>query len=46
MLGWDSLRHIEIILELEKSNDCKFSSQDIEKLTTAASIVEFIRNLD
>lgn len=43
--GWDSLRHIEIILELENQYKCKFSSQDIEKLTTVSDIVQIISKL-
>ena len=43
--GWDSLRHIEVILGLEKSYNCNFSSKDIEKLTTVDTIVQFIGNL-
>ncbi len=40
--GWDSLRHIEIILDLEKEYNCKFSSQDIDKFTTVSQIVNTI----
>ena len=43
--GWDSLRHIEVILGLEKIYNCNFSSKDIEKLTTVDTIIQYIRNL-
>ena len=42
--GWDSLRHIEIILDLENQFNCKFSSQDIDKFTTVRQIVQTISN--
>jgi acyl carrier protein len=42
--GWDSLRHIGIILDLEKQYNFKFSSQDIDKFTTVRQIVQTISN--
>ena len=42
--GWDSLRHIGIILDLENQYNCKFSSRDIDKFTTVRQIVQTISN--
>ena len=43
--GWDSLRHIGIILDLEEQFNCQFSSSDIDKLITVREIIQTINNL-
>jgi len=38
--GWDSLRHIELILELEKVFGIRYGADDVDKMLTFAALIE------
>ena len=37
--GWDSLRHIEIVLDLEEKLGIRFGSGDMEKMSTFSDLL-------
>ena len=41
--GWDSLRHIEFILAIEKSFSIKFSTQEIDLTTTYHDLLDLLK---
>lgn len=44
ILEWDSLNHLNLIVELENSFDLGLSMQEIEGLTSVRGIVELINS--
>jgi len=42
MVGWDSLKHISLIMELEKEFNVRFDYTEIPDLTTVKNIVDII----
>ncbi|SDK52766.1 acyl carrier protein [Maridesulfovibrio ferrireducens] len=41
--GWDSLKHIKIVLAIEEAFDTVFTGSEIEKLTDVKSILETLQ---
>ena len=41
--GWDSLKHITLILALEEVSEIEFDEQQIPEMTSFGSIVEAIQ---
>jgi acyl carrier protein len=41
--GWDSLGHLNLLMELEKEFNIKFSLDDIEKTRTFEDIIDLIK---
>jgi acyl carrier protein len=42
--GWDSLRHIRLLLTVERSLGVKFSALEIGKLKDVAGLVDLVRS--
>jgi|DEB0MinimDraft_10_1074344.scaffolds.fasta_scaffold425400_1 acyl carrier protein len=40
---WDSLAHINIIVDLEKHFNIKIKTSEIEKLNSVSNIIEYIK---
>ena len=40
---WDSLKHIQLIISVEKEFSIKVKTSDIEKLTTYAKIIIYLK---
>ena len=40
---WDSLKHIQLIISVEKEFSIKVKTSDIEKLTTYAKILNYLK---
>lgn len=43
--GWDSFKHIEIIMTLEEEFDISFSPEDISQLKSLSKIIEKVKEL-
>ncbi|MCO4314538.1 acyl carrier protein [Pectobacterium versatile] len=43
--SWDSINHVNIILELQDEYDIKIDHQDIDKLLSYNSILNYLKNL-
>ncbi|TKY80200.1 acyl carrier protein [Pectobacterium polonicum] len=41
--SWDSINHVNIILELQDEYDIKISPQDIDKLLSYQSILHYLK---
>ena len=41
--NWDSLQHMELILDIEKKYNVKFSGEEISKLRTSKIIFETLK---
>jgi acyl carrier protein len=41
---WDSIQHLNLMLELEMTFDVKFTHKDIQKMTNIASVVSVVRS--
>ena len=44
ILEWDSINHLNLVVELENSFDLGLSMQEIEELNSVKGIVEMIRS--
>ncbi len=45
LAGWDSLRHLNIILALEQQFQVRLSPADAEQLRSVQAIVEFLERM-
>ena len=43
LTGWDSLRHLELMLELEMSFGVRIPAEEVPELTSIAAIEEALR---
>ena len=42
--GWDSARHVELVVALEERFNCMFEPEQVPELTSLARIEEIIRS--
>lgn len=42
--NWDSLRHLNLIVELEESFNKSFNPEDIAEMTSLEKIIDFLSN--
>lgn len=43
--GWDSLRHVQLIVALEEELDIQFTSDDLDRLHSVGEIVRAVAGL-
>ncbi len=41
--GWDSLRHVQLVLALEESFGIQFEVEDIESMSTVGAVVDAVQ---
>jgi acyl carrier protein len=44
-LGFDSLDKVEILMQIEKEFNLSIKDEEVEELSTAAELIEFISNI-
>jgi acyl carrier protein len=43
VVGWDSIRHIEILIAIQEAWAFKFTSREIDKLAKVSDLVDVVR---